>query len=207
VTEFSWNEHSLPNADRQGERGMRSGKSQSALPRVLQFRQPGMQTRESQRQRAGVVFAPLILLAALLAGNAWSGDSTGMLQVQDLRREAAVARAGRLVLVLEFASDSCAYCRKLESLFLLPMQRNAAYDDKILLRSISLSDFETLIDFDGQRLTTNQLAARYGVSVTPTLLFLNAEGTEMSDRLVGIWSEDFYGAFIDNRIDEASSRL
>jgi hypothetical protein len=64
-----------------------------------------------------------------------------------------------------------------------------------------------VIDFDGRSLTTREFAARYGIEVTPTLLFLNAEGIELSERLVGIWSEDFYGGFIDNRIDEASSRL
>jgi hypothetical protein len=43
--------------------------------------------------------------------------------------------------------------------------------------------------------------------LTPTLLFLGSDGIELSERLVGIWSEDFYGAFIDNRIDEARKRL
>jgi len=45
------------------------------------------------------------------------------------------------------------------------------------------------------------------VSLTPTLLFLNADGEEMSEKLVGIWSEDYYGGFIDNRIDEARNKL
>ena len=56
-------------------------------------------------------------------------------------------------------------------------------------------------------ISTSEFASRYGVSLTPTLLFLNAQGVEMSERLVGIWSEDFYGGFIDNRIDEARERL
>jgi hypothetical protein len=45
------------------------------------------------------------------------------------------------------------------------------------------------------------------VSLTPTLLFLDADGNEISERLVGIWSEDFYGGFIDNRIDQARQGL
>jgi thioredoxin-related protein len=130
-----------------------------------------------------------------------------MKSVTDLRQEAAIARAQNLILVLEFASDDCPYCRKLEALFLLPMQRNASYDDKILIRSISLSDIDTVIDFEGMSMTTNEFAARYEVDLTPTLLFLDADGMEMSERLVGIWSEDFYGGFIDNRIDEARDRL
>ena len=112
-------------------------------------------------------------------------------------------RAGKLVMVLEFAREDCPYCHKLERLFLLPMQRNADYDDKILVRSISLA----VIDFDGRSVATNEFAARYGVSLTPTLLFLNADGSEISERLVGIWSEDFYGGFIDSRIETARDSL
>lgn len=125
----------------------------------------------------------------------------------DMRREADIARSANLVLLLEFSSEDCGYCRKLENLFLIPMQRNSEYDDKVIIRSIPLDDFGSIIDFDGRSLPISEFAARYGVFVTPTLLFLNAEGEEVSERLVGIWSEDFYGAFIDNRIEQANSRL
>lgn len=147
-----------------------------------------------------------LLFALSMSANLQSGEVV-MQRVEDLRDEAALLKHGRLVLVLEFSSEYCGYCRKLEDLFLLPMQRNAHYDDKILLRSISLDAFETVIDFDGNSLPTGEFAARYGVTLTPTLLFLSADGVEMSERLVGIWSEDFYGGFIDDRIDEARARL
>lgn len=153
----------------------------------------------------------LLILASAVAmagaDGAGNGGSIAMLQVTDLRQEASLSRERKLVMVLEFSSVDCGYCRKLEKLFLLPMQRNAHYDDKILIRSISLDDFETVVDFDGRTISTDEFASRYGVSLTPTLLFLNADGVELSEKLVGIWSEDFYGAFIDNRIDEARQGL
>ena len=130
-----------------------------------------------------------------------------MIQVSDLRAESVLAKQKGLVLVIEFSDDDCGYCRKLEDQFLLPMQRNAEYDDKILIRSVSISDYDYLIDFKGRSITTAEFASRYDVSLTPTLVFLDAEGVEMSERLVGIWSEDFYGGFIDNRIDEALQKL
>ena len=136
-----------------------------------------------------------------------ANEIVSMRQVSDLRQEAEVMRARRLVLVLEFAREDCPYCHKLERLFLLPMQRNADYDVNILIRSISLDDDQTVIDFEGRSLATSEFAARYGVSLTPTLLFLNADGIEISERLVGIWSEDFYGGFIDSRIDTARDSL
>ena len=148
-----------------------------------------------------------LLFALLTSAGPAAGDSVAMVQVTDLRQEARIARQANLILVLEFSSEYCGFCRKLENLFLLPMQRNAEYDDKILIRSVSLDVYETLVDFNGRSVTTAEFASRYQVSLTPTLLFLNAEGAEMSEKLVGIWSEDFYGGFIDNRIDEARDRL
>ncbi len=130
-----------------------------------------------------------------------------MIQVADLREAAQVARAKNLVMMIEFSSEYCGYCRKLEELFLLPMQRNEDYDAKVLIRSISLDPHETVIDLDGRLLDTNRFAARYGISLTPTLVFLNSEGIELSEKLVGIWSEDFYGAYIDQRIGQARRRL
>lgn len=147
------------------------------------------------------------LLFTLVTVGPATADSVSMIQVTDLRDEARAASANNLVLVLEFSSEYCSFCRKLEELFLLPMQRNAEYDTKILIRSVSLDSYETLVDFDGRSLSTAEFASRYEVSLTPTLLFLNAEGRELSEKLVGIWSEDFYGGFIDNRIDEARERL
>lgn len=157
--------------------------------------------------RSGHIWYPFILFTVLLSGNATGSDSVSMQQISDFRHEAEITRMQNLVLVLEFSLEDCPYCRKLEKLFLLPMQRNAHYDDKILVRSISLDPGETVIDFEGQSLTTDQFATRYGVSMTPTLLFLNADGVEISERLVGIWSEDFYGYFIDSRIDAARDSL
>jgi thioredoxin-related protein len=147
-----------------------------------------------------------LVMALTVAGSA-AGGSVTMIQATDLRAESLLARQKDLVLVIEFAAEDCGYCRKLEDLFLLPMQRNTEYGDKILLRTVSLSEFDSLIDFDGRSVTTAEFAAQYDVALTPTLVFLNADGVEMSEKLVGIWSEDFYGGFIDSRIDEARDKL
>ncbi|MGD2171577.1 MAG: thioredoxin fold domain-containing protein [Gammaproteobacteria bacterium] len=157
------------------------------------------------------VFAGLRWLALLpllaTAGFASTADENGdaMVPAADLRVDARIARERGLVLMLEFSSADCAYCRKLEALFLLPMQRNPGYDDKVLIRSVSLDAYQTLIDFEGHTVDTREFAARYGASLTPTLVFLGPDGRELSEKLVGIWSEDFYGEFIDNRIDTALS--
>lgn len=157
--------------------------------------------------RAWPWLAASLLALAAGAGYAASHQDDRMIHATDLRDLARIARERDLVLMLEFSSEYCGYCRKLESLFLLPMQRNDEYDDKVLIRSVSLDSYETVIDFDGNSVDTRVFAARYDVSLTPTLIFVDGDGIEVSDKLVGIWSEDFYGGFIDNRIEQARANF
>ena len=105
---------------------------------------PGQTDAVSGREIFHGWVAALALLSclpgAMLTGSAAGNEIVAMQQVTDFRHEAEISRAHRLVMVLEFSSEDCVYCHKLEALFLLPMQRNADYDDKVLLRSLSLDE-------------------------------------------------------------------
>lgn len=146
------------------------------------------------------------LVVLLLPGLAASG-SVEMIQSQDLRDESRIVDESNLILVIEFSSEYCGYCRQLEQDFLMPMQRNSDYDDTILIRSVSMSDYEYLVDFEGRSVSTVKFASQFGVFVTPTLVFPDANGVEMAEKLVGFWSADYFGGFIDSSIDEAREKL
>ena len=149
----------------------------------------------------------LIFLLLGFANPVPPASADGMVFAQDLRAVSKQAKVDNLVLVIEFQSEYCEYCVILEEEFLLPMQRNADYRKKILIRSVSMDSHASIIDFDGRSISTTEFAYRYNVTVTPTLLFLDANGVEISEKIVGIWSEDYYGGFIDQRIDQARSKL
>ncbi len=137
-----------------------------------------------------------------------SNGTHELISLTDLTQEASLANQGKRVLIIEFSSEYCGYCLMLEEEFLRPMLRNSEYSEKVVIRSISLSDNDTLVDFDGKSVSAYDFATRYEVYVNPTLLFLDDKGVEVSDKLVGIWSVDFYGEFIDDRIDSGlKSRL
>ena len=150
-------------------------------------------------------FLPYLVIL-LLPGLALS-VSAEMFQSQDLRDDSRIVDDSYLILVIEFSSEYCGYCRQLEQDFLMPMQRNSDYDDKILIRSVSMSDYEYLVDFEGRSVSNAEFASQYGVSVTPTLVFLDSNGVELTEKLVGFWSLDYFGGFIDNSIDEARENL
>jgi thioredoxin-related protein len=133
--------------------------------------------------------------------SAASDDSGELISASDLTRDARLVGMGERILMIEFSSEYCGYCRLLENEFLKPMAGNAGYSEKVVIRYISLSDDDNLLDFNGKSISASEFASRYDVFVTPTLVFLNDRGEEVSDKLVGIWSVDFFGGFIDERID------
>ena len=58
----------------------------------------------------------------------------------------------------------------------------------------------------GAAVSGADLADRLGVRLTPTVVFLGPRG-ELADRLVGYPSRDFYGAYLDERIEQARTAL
>jgi thioredoxin-related protein len=121
----------------------------------------------------------------------------------DLQADGRKAREARLPLLLAFSSITCDYCRQLDVEFLRPMLISGDYTDKILIRRLLLDNGSRVIDFSGERVATTQLAERYRVFVTPTILFLDGDGRELAERMVGINTPEMYGGYLDICIDTA----
>lgn len=113
----------------------------------------------------------------------------------------------KLPLLLEFRADYCGFCRQLEAEHLTPMLNSGKYDSRILIRRFSLGNSQTITDFNGDKIDAEEFAFRHKASLTPTLVFLNAEGEEVAERLLGYNSPDFYGAYLENAIDTASRMI
>ena len=50
-------------------------------------------------------------------------------------------------------------------------------------------------------------AANQAVVLTPTLKFYDAQGREIVEEIEGFTNHDFYGYYLDERIDQALARL
>ncbi|HSP01303.1 MAG TPA: thioredoxin family protein [Thioalkalivibrio sp.] len=154
------------------------------------------------------LFRALFVLIALLGAVTWaqsdSQDAEGDLlrEITDLRAEAA---HGKPILV-EFALSSCPYCQVVEEEFLEPMIRSGAYEDKVLIRKLTLGR-NTIIDFDGREVRAHDLAARYGARMAPTVVVISPEGEQLSRPVVGLKTVDFYGGYLDRAIDEAMEAM
>lgn len=159
----------------------------------------------SVKYRSALLLGALVLLVFSHGARA---DEVRVAGLSDLRLLADDARADSRPVVLMFSAAHCGYCRQVEDEFLEPMIRSGDYDDRVLFRKVNLdAGLRQLTDFDGGTLSVDDFASRYGISVTPTVVFLDHRGHQLAKKLVGITTPDFYGGYLDRRIDTAVERL
>ena len=134
--------------------------------------------------------------------------ANGILPASDLHRESLAAERGCIPLLLEFTSTSCSYCHLLETEVLNPTLLNQDYESRVLMRKLMIDNTARLTDFDGTaQVSAEQLASRYKVYVTPTLLFVDSRGREIAERLVGVTTLEFYGGYLDMALDASREAL
>lgn len=87
------------------------------------------------------------------------------------------------------------------------MIRAGELSDKAIIREVSLDAGFTLEDFSGTEVSGRQFASRYAAVVTPTLLFLDAGGTQIAEKMVGISNIEFYGFYLLKSLESARTQL
>lgn len=125
----------------------------------------------------------------------------------DLVADGVVARERRVPILLFFNRDGCPYCERALREYLGPMQRDPASAGRVLIRQVEIDKSKRLVDFAGAATSHRDFASRYNIRLTPTIWFVDGEGRTLGDPLVGLPTIDFYGAYLDQRIDDSLARL
>jgi thioredoxin-related protein len=154
----------------------------------------------------------LCLQTALISLGAWALSSPASAQsrpapavlppAQSLQDELAAAlRQGQPLLVMA-SLEGCVYCRIARQSHLAPMQRAGQPIVQVDLRSNA-----SVRDFAGKTTTHDELARRWNVTITPTLLFFGPGGREVAERMEGAYQPDFYGPYLQERLAQSRQRL
>lgn len=125
----------------------------------------------------------------------------------DLAADGAAARDKRLPILLFFNRDGCPYCERALREYLTPMRRDPAYADRVLFRQVEIDRADRLVDFGGHLTTHREFASRYKIRLTPTIWFVDGDGNELVEPIVGLRTVDFYGFYLDQAITEALAKL
>ena len=116
--------------------------------------------------------------------------------------QAAAARGQPLVVMMSLVG--CPYCEIVRNHYLQPMRREG------LMHAVQLDVMDrtsNLQGFDGQMSTPAAQAMAWNARFTPTVLFFDPRGRELAERLVGIAVPDFYGEYLEARLNEARGKL
>ena len=144
------------------------------------------------------LYKPAVFGCALLwlaAGTLQAGMRVPV--AENLQQDGVQALALQLPILLTFSADDCGYCELLEENFLQPMLLSGDYDDRIIIRKLILDDGSSVTDFSGRQTEATRLSDRYRVFVTPTILFVDGNGRELAERMIGINTPELFGGYLD----------
>lgn len=115
---------------------------------------------------------------------------------------AAAQAAQRLhqPLVVMVTLKGCTFCDVVRNNHLLPMYKRG----EVQAVQIDMLDRKsTLQNLQGVTTTPYEQARQWKINLAPTLLFINSQGQELAERLEGVGVADFYGAYLDQRLETA----
>ena len=148
-----------------------------------------------------------VLSVLLLSPNnpvfAFEGDSIG----GDVDVDVDVDEEKQIPIMLYFSRTDCHYCRNFEEDILKPLINSGTYSAKIIIREVELDSSEPTKAFGHKLQTPEQLGIFLDVQVTPTLLFVDNNGTELVSRIVGYQKTGYYSYHLEEAINQAGEAL
>ena len=156
------------------------------------------------RLKTGLTKYSAVAMLLIVAGqHAVPASAEDIEAVDNLALAARSSQQQGVPTVVFVSRDACPYCRTLRDELLLPLQRGDKFKNRAVLVEVNLDRIEPLTGFDDQPTTAQAFGDLYQAQITPTLLFLDPQGQEISKRIVGISNLELYGYYLQESIDTA----
>lgn len=157
---------------------------------------------------AGFLFGLCLLLLCMAGRTAQAEDAKRTIAwAKTLNADAEMSREDELPIVIFVTQQGCQFCAALRRQVLYPMIRAGELTDSAIIREVSLDTGFTLRDFSANEISGRKFANRYGAIVTPTLLFLDDDGAEIAEKMVGISNIEFYAFYLTKSLESAQAAL
>jgi thioredoxin-related protein len=106
-------------------------------------------------------------------------------------------------LIVMVSLEGCPFCRVARDSYLEPLRRQ----EGMPVFQIDMRSPSTVRDFSGATVTHDQLVQAWRITIAPTVLFFGPRGKELVARMEGGYIPDFYGAYLDQRIEQARALI
>lgn len=152
---------------------------------------------------AGLARRHVLLAAATLPALLRPARAAELPQARNLKDELAAALAKREPLVVMVSLEGCPFCKVARNNYLAPMHEQ----EGLHVAQVDMGSRDRLVDFRGNLVTHGELVKAWKIRIAPTVLFFGRGGVEVAERLVGGYIPDFYGAYLDQRLEQARASL
>ena len=161
-----------------------------------------MATCVHPERRQFLVAASVALAAAAVARSA-SAAGAVLPAPQSLADELQRALANANPLVVMVSLDGCPFCKVTREHYLVPLREQIG----LHVVQVDMNSDAALQIFDGTVTTHAQQVRAWGIKLAPTVLFFGHSGAEVAPRLEGAGAADFYGAYLDARLERARDAI
>jgi len=149
----------------------------------------------------------LLAILFVTATATFAADKITTVQdVSDFKALFKQAQAEQKVIMLEMSASYCGFCRQLEAEIINPMIISGDYDN-VIIRKLEIDGYYDIKMPNNEKITPSDYASKQNIFVTPTLLFLNGQGKEVAERIIGINSVDYFGAYVDDALKIGAEKL
>jgi len=121
----------------------------------------------------------------------------------NLQIDAQESRIDKRPIVTLISSHTCEYCEAVKRSDFQFMTN----DDRFILREVNIDVTDPLVNFDGSSTTHRDFVENFVSVFTPTVLFFNADGKQLTDPLVGVSSFEYYGYYLEQKIEQSIKAL
>lgn len=147
------------------------------------------------------------LLASIVACAGAAPAAAQLGRGDDLARLALEARERRVPVLIAFMQQSCLYCAAARRGYLIPLQSDPQWRDRVLIREIDVDLDTPLRDFSGAATTHRAFARSLKVRKVPTLIVFDGAGRPAAQPLTGLLAEDYYQLYIEQSIEAGLARM
>lgn len=146
--------------------------------------------------------------ALLLAGLSIGLTQAGAVHIaSDLQQDASTSRQANLPILLIYTAKYCHYCDEVKAGVFSPIAADPAYRERLVLREVHIDSNRRLVGFKGNVTSHRSFATDRGITIVPTLEFLDSAGLQVSRPLIGVSIPDYYDAYVDSGIEQAIRKL
>lgn len=129
-------------------------------------------------------------------------------ELQNLETLGQQAREKNLPIMFAVGAEWCEFCHQLRDEVLSPMALGGDYDGKYMyMRYFSIDDDNPIPGIDGKPMSKAKWAYQKSADLTPTVIFIDGNGNEVAEKIIGIANIELYTTLIHKRLNEAYEKM